>query len=240
MRWVIVPQCQLRSWFNLPKSSRLDYHKDWYILWGQVKSAARYRQLGRDYVNPYFGRQKLSDLGLDNIEQLYQTLLRKGVSVRNVRYVHSLLHRSLNDAVKRGLAGFNAAHGARQPKLPQRELQILDEDQVMQLLIIARGDRLEALLHLAVKTGMRKGEILGLKWSDLDWKRGLIRVQRQVQRVTGKGWYSWPRKRGLAGAPSRLGSRLSKSCESIGTDSRSNVPWPAKGGGKTISSFLPG
>ena len=131
---------------------------------------------------------------MDSVEKLYADLLNSGVSIRNVRYVHSLLHKSLKDAVKRGHVAFNAADGARQPRLPQKEMEILDEYQALELLIAAKSSRHEALLHLAIKTGMRQGELLGLKWSDLDWNRGTIRVERQVQRVRGKGMQFMPPK----------------------------------------------
>ncbi len=170
---------QLRNYL----SEWLDIHST------QLKPASerRYRQIARDYVYPYIGKKMLCDLTVFDIEGLYQKLLANDVSVRNVRYVHSLLHRSLKDALKRGIVGFNAAHGARQPKLTQKEMIILDEDQVMRFFIGVKGHRLEALFHLAIKTGMRQGEIFGLKWSDIDWQRGRLRVQRQAQRVKGQG-----------------------------------------------------
>jgi len=147
----------------------------------------RYEQIARDYIFPHIGKCKLKDLHIEQIEGLYQSLLKQGASVRTVHWVHAILHRSLKDAVKRGLVGFNAAHGARLPKLIQKEMEILNETEVLQLLIVAQRSHLEALLHVAVKTGMREGELLGLKWSDLDWNKGIIRVQRQVQRVKGRG-----------------------------------------------------
>jgi integrase len=158
------------------------------------KSGQRYQQIARDYVLPYLGQFQLQALRIEHIEDLYQNLLQRGVSVRNVRYVHSLLHRSLSDAVKRGVVGLNASHGARQPKLVQQEMKILDENQVMQFFIAVQDDRNEALYHMAIKTGMRQGELLGLKWTDLDWNRGKIGVQRQVQRVAGKGMVFMPPK----------------------------------------------
>jgi len=151
------------------------------------KSGQRYKQIARDYVIPYLGQFQLQGLRIEHIEGLYQLLLKADVSVRNVRYVHSLLHRSLSDAVKRGVVGLNAAHGARQPKMLHHEMKILDENQIMQFFIAVQNDKNEALYHLAIKTGLRKGELSGLKWTDLDWNRGTIRVQRQVQRVTGQG-----------------------------------------------------
>ena len=151
------------------------------------KSGQRYVQVARDYIFPYLGKSRLQELRVKHIEGLYQILLQKGVSVRNVRYVHSLLHRSFSDAVKRGMVSLNAAHGARQPKMTHKEMMILDENQIMQVFIVVQGTRNESLYHLAIKTGMRMGELLGLKWSDLEWSKGTIRVQRQVQRVTGQG-----------------------------------------------------
>jgi integrase len=128
------------------------------------------------------------------LEKLYIELLQDGVSIRNIHYVQSLLHRSLGDAVKRGLVGFNASHGVRLPRMVLKEMEILNESEVIRFLITAENDRRLALYHLAIKTGMRKGEILGLKWSDLDWNKGTIRVQRQVQRVTGQGMVFNPPK----------------------------------------------
>jgi integrase len=151
------------------------------------KSVARYRQIARDYVFPYLAKMKIRDLTIFEVERLYQRLTEQGVSIRNVRYVHSLLHKSLKDANLRGLIHNNPAHGARQPKMPKKEMQILDEYQVMQFLLVAKGHRFEALFNLAIKTGMRQGEILGLKWSDISWQGSSLRVLRKVYREKGKG-----------------------------------------------------
>ena len=190
--WIREKQSQIDHGltFNETKLTLEQYLTDWLVIHNtslKPKSGQRYEQISRDYIMPYLGISRLQDLRVEHIEGLYQALLQDGVSVRNVRYVHSLLHRSLSDAVKRGVVGLNAAHGARQPKMLHHEMKILDENQVMQFFIAVQDDRNVALYHMAVKTGMRKGELLGLKWTDLDWKRGTIRVQRQVQRVTGQG-----------------------------------------------------
>lgn len=158
------------------------------------KTGERYEQLTRDYIIPELGKYRLQDLRIEQVERAYLDLLEAGVSVRNVRFVHAVLHRCLNDATKRGITTFNAAHGARLPKKKHIEMNILDEDQVLHLLIAAQGDRHDALYHLAIKTGMRQGELLGLKWADLDWKKGIIRVRRQVQRVKGQGMVFMPPK----------------------------------------------
>jgi integrase len=190
--WIREKQGQIDQGltFSATKLTLEQYLNDWLVIHNtnlKPKSGQRYEQISRDYILPYLGKSRLQDLRVEHIEGLYQALLQDGVSVRNVRYVHSLLHRSLSDAVKRGVVGLNAAHGARQPKMVHQEMKILDENQVRQFFIAVQDDRNEALYHMAIKTGMRKGELMGLKWTDLDWNRGTIRVQRQVQRVTGQG-----------------------------------------------------
>jgi len=62
------------------------------------------------------------------------------------------------------------------------------ESEAVRFLVAAHGERLEALFHLALKTAMRQGELLGLKWSDMDWTDETLRVQRQVQRIPRKGF----------------------------------------------------
>jgi len=81
----------------------------------------------------------------------------------------------------------NPATVVYQPKLKEAEMKVLDENQVRSLLIAAKGHRLEALFKLEVTSGLREGEILGLKWSDLDWENHQLKIQRQLQRVPGVG-----------------------------------------------------
>ena len=151
------------------------------------KTGERYLQISRDYIIPILGKHKLKDLSVEQIEECYQILQQQGASVRTIRFAHSILHRCFKDAVIRGVIGYNAAHGARLPKKPHQEMAILDEYQAMQFLIAAKNSRHYALFNLAIKTGMRQGELLALRWSDLDLRKGIIRVQRQVQRITKQG-----------------------------------------------------
>ena len=142
----------------------------------------------KNHITPYVGNIQLKDLRLDRIEQLYAELLTDGVGTRTVRLTHSVLHRALEKAVKYGLIVRNPSQGAALPRKQQPEMQVLDTSQATQFLIAAYGRRYEALYHLAIKTGMRQGEIFGLKWSDLKWNSGTLYVQRQIQRVKGQGW----------------------------------------------------
>jgi integrase len=152
------------------------------------KPAQQYEKLTENHIIPVLGKVKLKDLRPDTIDGFYQNRIKAGVGVRTIRYCHSVLHRALEKAVTLGLLTRNPADGANPPRLNQPEITILDENQVIQFLIAAQGNRHEALFHLAVKTGMRQAELLGLKWMDLDWTSGVLHVRRQVQRIDGKGF----------------------------------------------------
>jgi integrase len=86
-----------------------------------------------------------------------------------------------------GLIGWNPSGAVVRPKLHRKEMKVLTDTQMRNLLLAAKGTCYEALLQIAVTTGLREGEILGLKWFDLDWKSRQLQVQNQVQRLKGKG-----------------------------------------------------
>ncbi|KAA3648860.1 MAG: site-specific integrase [Chloroflexi bacterium] len=113
-----------------------------------------------------------------------------GVSDRSVRMIHTVLHRSLSQAVQYGLLLKNPATGVNLPKRQWKEMKFYDEGQVQRLLKSAREHqpRYLALFKLAITTGMRQGELLGLKWVDLDWNRQTLHVRRQLKRRKGGGF----------------------------------------------------
>jgi integrase len=137
---------------------------------------------------------KLQELQPYQIQQVYTNLKGQGLSQRSVQLVHSILHRALAMAEKQGLIGRNPARAVIPPKVAQKERKILDENQAMQFLRAAQGDRYEALFQLAITTGIRQGELLGLKWGDIDWASSSLRIRRQIQRATRKGFkFSLPK-----------------------------------------------
>jgi integrase len=161
-----------------------------------------------DYREPHLpnlGDVQLRELNQQTIKRFYGDLLIHNVGVRTVRYVHAVIHRALEKAVMYGLLVRNSAHGAALPHLRHQEMSVLDESQVSIFLTAASGSHYEALYHLAVVTGMREGELFGLKWSDLQWKAGVIYVQRQVQRVPKQGWSFIEPKTRSGRRPIRLG-----------------------------------
>jgi len=151
------------------------------------RTALQYRQVIRQHIAPHLGAVKLRDLGAAQVQGLYTRLVAAGVGLRTVQMVHVILHRALGQAVRWGLVGRNATEGVDRPRVERREATTLTVDQVKRLLAAVAGTRWEALYHLAVYVGLRQGELLGLRWSDIDGNVGRISVARQVQRVAGQG-----------------------------------------------------
>jgi integrase len=169
----------------------MDYLEQWLNtarLSLRLKTAQQYEQVIRKHITPRIGSIPVSELRLVKVEAFYSELLQCGVGVRTVRIVHAVLHRALEKAVRYQLILSNPTHGAALPKESQGEMRILEPDQVSQFLIAAKGSRFEALYYLAITTGMRQGELFGLKWTDLQWQSGKLHIQRQVQNVPGVGW----------------------------------------------------
>lgn len=151
------------------------------------KTFQQYTQIVKQYLLPEIGTLKLKDLRPDHIQSFYAAQLRGGKSSRTVLIVHAVLHRALNQALRWGLIGRNPAHAVSRPKFRRKEMKTLTDAQARIFLSAAWGSRHEALYWLAVTTGLREGEILGLKWSDLDWVTKRLKVQRQLQRLKGQG-----------------------------------------------------
>jgi len=101
--------------------------------------------------------------------------------------VQNVLHAAMEKAVRYGIIAANPTQGATLPSYLHNEMRMLDPGQVNRFLSTAKGSTYYALYHLAITTGMRLGELLGLKWSDLDWTTGTIRINRQKQDIPGKG-----------------------------------------------------
>jgi len=151
------------------------------------KTWVQYHQICRDHILPNLGEVRLMDLRPDQIQGLYDSKIECNVSTNTVRILHAVLHRSLEQAVRWGMIDRNPAKAVIRPKPCRKEIQTLNSHQARQFLIAAQGSRYEALYYLAITTGLRAGELLGLKWDDLDWTKGNLHVQRQVQRLPGSG-----------------------------------------------------
>jgi integrase len=139
-----------------------------------------YEAIVRLHVKPTLGRTKLDKLNAMQLERLYGQKLDAGLSARRVRYIHVTIRKALKDAVRLQVLSRNVADAAIPPRANKSEIEPLTQDQMRSLLDAARADKLEALYVLAITTGMRQGELLGLQWKDIDLEEGTLRVNRSV------------------------------------------------------------
>src|SRR5918998_4005550 len=145
----------------------------------------RYEQIVRLHICPVLGNTKLKNLTPAHLRGLYREKLDAGLSPRTVKYVHVTLHKALKQAVMDGLIPRNATDAVKPPQITREEMRPLSAEQVKTLFEAARteGDRLEGLYVLALTTGLRQGELLGLRWEDVDLESGRLHVRRTL--ITG-------------------------------------------------------
>jgi integrase len=144
-----------------------------------------YAGIVNHHLIPELGRIRLSWLSPQDVQEMLNRKLAEGLSPRRVDYLRGVLHRALNQALRWSLVGRNVAGLARSPKQVRYEIRPLSPPEVGRLLQEVRGDRLEALFTLAVATGMRRGELLGLGWADVDLHGGTIQVRHALERFDG-------------------------------------------------------
>jgi integrase len=134
------------------------------------------------YITPFLGKYRLNEIRPEHIQKLYATHIKAGLGARTIRIIHGVLHQAFQQAVKLWILDRNPVTATTPPKVQSEEMHFYDEEQVGRFLFAAKGEPNEALYHLAVATGLRQSELLGLKWTDLDYERRTLTVQRQLQR----------------------------------------------------------
>jgi integrase len=145
-----------------------------------------HRHVIEPHIIPSLGRLKLKDLNPAHVRAFYREKLDSGLSTATVHKMHSVVRKALKQAVLDGLIPRNICEAVKPPKIERKEIKPLDREHAKALLEAASGDRLEALYVLAVHTGMRAGELLGLKWEDVDLEHGVARLKRSLVREGGK------------------------------------------------------
>jgi integrase len=154
------------------------------------RTYAEYAALLRRYVREPLGKIMLSDLRALQIQNLYSQMQERGLSARVVRYTHAVLSSALKQAVRWGMLHRNPAELVQLPKLNRKEMRAMSPEESSRFLAALENDRYAALFSLALSTGMRPEEYLGLRWSDVDSAKATVTVQRAlVWRTKGGGWY---------------------------------------------------
>lgn len=203
-------------------SQRLDMNrsgthtvKSWVTMWYEVYAEPRLRENTKDYylnyinnhIIPQLGDIKLDKLTTIQIQKFYNDLQKngrvqryqhiqlknKGLSVRVVHGIHTLLNNCLEQAVAERLILVNPARGRKLPKMEKREMKVLPEEKIRPYLMEADKRGLLAPFYLELTTGLRRGELLALLWTDLDVEKRTISITKQVTRTKGELVVSQPK-----------------------------------------------
>ena len=178
--------------------------KTWYEVYAEPRirpnTKAYYTNYIENHIIPGIGDVPLDKLTTIQIQRFYNNLQKSGrvqrknfpplkdasLSPRVVRGVHTLLHNCLEQAVAERLILTNPAQGCKLPQLEKKEMKILPQEKIGMYLAEAERRGLLAAFYLELTTGLRRGELLGLKWTDVDLDRGVLKIQRAISRQNGK------------------------------------------------------
>lgn len=148
-----------------------------------------YKSQIKNHIKPYIGAVKVSELNTDMIQRMYNQLLASGLSAKTLRNIHGILHVVLETLVEIKARRDNPSEPLKKklPKVEQNEMLTLSDAELSAFMEVIKGDEYESLFLVDLFTGMRQGELLGLRWSCIDFKNGLIRIDKQLYMPTEKG-----------------------------------------------------
>ena len=152
-----------------------------------------YERLARIHLVPALRRIKLKNLTPTQVRGLYREKLDSGLSASSVQRIHAHLHKALKQAVNDGLIPRNVTEAVTGPKQSRKEIQALPLEQARAFLQTAKSDRLETLYLLAIHTGLRQRELLGLKWYDVDLDQGRLQVRRILSAAKSGPTFTTPK-----------------------------------------------
>ncbi len=153
----------------------------------RISTYVKYQKLMK-YIVADLGHVQLQKLTPQHVQKLYADKLKQKLSPKTVANIHGVLHKALDNAVKWNLVARNVCDAVSPPRIPKTEKQVLTKEQAHTLLEHVKTHRLEAILKVALTTGMRRGEILALRWRDINFEDGSIQVRRTVDYIPHYGY----------------------------------------------------
>ena len=198
----------------LEENQKIDYAKtgkytvtqwmnEWYENVAKIKIRASSHQTYRGYIDnhiaPNIGKLPLEKLTTMDLQKFYRKLMTKGrverieaanqpkgLSTKTVRNINQVISSAMDFAVAQRIIPLNPCKAVALPKVEYKEMQTIPAEQLQAFLTEAKASGVYEMYYIELATGLRRGELLGLKWSDIDWKNGIIKVKRQIARVDGK------------------------------------------------------
>lgn len=149
------------------------------------RTAELYESTVRLYISPFIGKKRLDKLSVQDVQELVNRLYADGNSERTLHRVRTVLSSALSRAEKEELVYRNVARLVDLPKYERKAITPWTGEQATAFLAACTGNRWEIGYHLLLTYGMRRGEVLGLRWSDIDFEQDIIHVRQQLQRIQG-------------------------------------------------------
>ncbi len=176
---------------------------EWYENVAKIKVRASSHQTYRCYIDnhiaPNIGKLSLEKLTTMDLQKFYRKLMAKGrverieaahqpkgLSAKTVRNINQVISSAMDFAVAQRIISVNPCKAVALPKVEHKEMQTIPAEQLQAFLTEAKASGVYEMYYIELATGLRRGELLGLKWGDIDWKNGIIKVKRQIARVDGK------------------------------------------------------
>ena len=176
---------------------------EWFENVAKIKVRPSSHQTYKGYIDnhikPNIGNIPLEKLTTMDLQKFYRKLLTKGrvdriesreqpkgLSAKTVRNINQVISSAMDLAVAQKIIPANPTNSCELPKVEHQEMQTIPAEQLQAFLQEAKATGVYEMYYIELATGLRRGELLGLKWSDIDWKNGIIKVKRQVARVNGE------------------------------------------------------
>ncbi len=180
----LLRQLDTGSYIQPGKTTMADYLDRWLAEYVKPnlspRSYERYADIVKRCFTPKLGNVLLTQLKADRLQRLYTDWLDSGLSARTVRYHHAVIHKALELALKAGQVSRNVADAVNVPRIKQGEMRTWDEQELSAFLEAARATPYYELFYLALYTGMRRSELLALRWQDIDLVFGQVSISRSI------------------------------------------------------------
>jgi integrase len=157
------------------------------------KTYITYESYLKLHLLPDLGNQKLNAITAQQIQRLYTRKLNAGLSKKTVHHIHSTLRRVLNEAVKWELIHRNPCDSVTPPRVIQRPPTVWSIEQAQTFLRATAEHKWHAIYLIALSTGARRGEILGMEWQNLNWTRSTITIEKTISEIKGRAVVTSPK-----------------------------------------------
>jgi integrase len=190
----LLHQLDTGTFMKPGKTTLAEYLERWLkdYAWPNLapRTAEGYQYIVRNHIIPSLGRLPLTQLKPEHLQRLYSEKLssgrfdcKGGLSKRSVQYIHVTLHKALKNAVKLGMIIRNPVDAVESPKPMHREMQTMNESEISTFLELAKSTPYYTVFYLALFTGMRRSELLALRWCDIDLLLCQISVTRTIHQL---------------------------------------------------------